>query len=44
MPFGRPALKTLIDRAIADIDARLPGADARLPMSNLNVRSPHTRG
>ncbi|MEW6612714.1 MAG: baseplate J/gp47 family protein [Pseudomonadota bacterium] len=37
MSFARPALKTLIDRAIADINARLPGADARLPMSNLNV-------
>lgn len=37
MPFARPTLKTLIERAIADIDARLPGADARLPLSNLNV-------
>ncbi len=37
MPFSRPTLRTLIDRAIADINARLPGADARLPMSNLNV-------
>lgn len=37
MSFARPTLKTLIDRAIADINARLPGADARLPMSNLNV-------
>lgn len=43
MPFARPTLKTLIDRAIADIDARLPGADARLPMSNLNVLA-HTHG
>lgn len=37
MSFARPTLKTLIDRAIADINARLPGADARLPLSNLNV-------
>lgn len=37
MSFARPTLKTLIDRAIADINARLPDADARLPMSNLNV-------
>lgn len=43
MPFARPTLKTLIDRAIADIDARLPGADARLPLSNLNVLA-HTHG
>lgn len=43
MPFARPTLRTLIDRAIADIDARLPGADARLPMSNLNVLA-HTHG
>ncbi|MDR1276375.1 MAG: baseplate J/gp47 family protein [Candidatus Accumulibacter sp.] len=37
MPFNRPTLKTLIDRAISEINARLPGADARLAMSNLNV-------
>lgn len=39
MPFARPTLKTLIDRAIAEINARLPNADARLPFSNLNVLS-----
>ncbi|MBK5914570.1 baseplate J/gp47 family protein [Rhodocyclus purpureus] len=39
MPFARPTLRTLIDRAIADINARLPDADARLPFSNLNVLS-----
>lgn len=39
MPFARPTLKTLIDRAIAEINARLPDADARLPFSNLNVLS-----
>lgn len=37
MPFARPDLPTLIDRAIADIESRLPGADARLRRSNLNV-------
>lgn len=37
MPFSRPDLPTLIDRAIADIESRLPGADARLRRSNLNV-------
>ncbi len=39
MPFTRPALADLIDRAVQDIDARLPGADARLRRSNLNVLS-----
>lgn len=43
MPFSRPTLKTLIDRAIADINARLPGADARLALSNLNVLA-HVHG
>jgi uncharacterized phage protein gp47/JayE len=37
MPFTRPPLKSLIDRSIADIHARLPGSDALLPVSNLNV-------
>lgn len=37
MPFSRPDLPTLIDRGIADIESRLPGADARLRRSNLNV-------
>lgn len=37
MPFARPDLPTLIDRAAADIESRLPGADARLRRSNLNV-------
>lgn len=37
MPFVRPDLPTLIDRAAADIESRLPGADARLRRSNLNV-------
>lgn len=43
MPFSRPTLRALVDRAIADFNARLPGADARLPMSNLNVLS-HVHG
>lgn len=37
MPFARPTLADLIDRAAADIATRLPGADARLRRSNLNV-------
>lgn len=37
MPFNRPDLPTLIERAVADLESRLPGADARLRRSNLNV-------
>lgn len=37
MPFNRPTLQELIDRAVNDINARLPGVDARLRRSNLNV-------
>lgn len=37
MGFEKPSLKTLVDRAKSDINARLPGADARLPASVLNV-------
>ena len=37
MPFQRPTLPTLIERAIADIESYLPGADARPRRSNLNV-------
>jgi uncharacterized phage protein gp47/JayE len=37
MPFARPSLTELSDRASADIEAALPGADARLRRSNLNV-------
>ena len=33
MPFNRPDLPTLIDRAVADLESRLPGADARLRRS-----------
>lgn len=39
MPFLKPTLRTILGRIIADINARLPGADARLPVSNLNVLS-----
>ncbi len=37
MPFTRPTLQQLVERAIADIEANLPGADARVRRSNLNV-------
>ncbi|SOD42339.1 baseplate J/gp47 family protein [Nitrosovibrio sp. Nv4] len=39
MPFSRPTLADLIERSISDIEARLPGVDARLRRSNLNVLS-----
>lgn len=39
MPLNRPTLQALIDRAIADISSRLPGTDARVRRSNLNVLS-----
>ena len=37
MSYDRPDLTTLIERATADIESRLTGADARLRRSNLNV-------
>ncbi|MFA6971623.1 MAG: baseplate J/gp47 family protein [Gallionella sp.] len=37
MPFNRPALTELIDRAESTIEASLPGTNARLRRSNLNV-------
>lgn len=37
MPFKRPSLADLVERVITDIQSRLPGADARLRRSNLNV-------
>lgn len=37
MAFNRPSLADLIDRAAADIEAGLPGSDARLRRSNLGV-------
>lgn len=37
MAFDRPTLSELVARAIADIETRLPGADARARRSNLAV-------
>ena len=37
MTFARPTLSELVERARGDIDARLPGADARLRHSVLDV-------
>lgn len=37
MAWIRPLLQTLIDRNQADIEASLPGTDARLRRSNLNI-------
>ena len=37
MPFNRPTLQDLIDRARADIESRLPGADAGLRRTLLGV-------
>lgn len=37
MSFTRPTLAALISDTEADFDSRLPGADARMPASNLNV-------
>lgn len=37
MPFSRPTLQQLIDRAASDIESRLPGTDARLRRSLLNI-------
>jgi uncharacterized phage protein gp47/JayE len=37
MTFIRPTLTELIQRAQADVDARLPGADSRVPRNALNV-------
>ena len=39
MPFNRPSLQALIDRATADITSRLPNASALLRRSNLYVLS-----
>jgi len=44
MPFEKPTLTNLNDAAIADIEARLPGADARLRRSNLNVLATTSAG
>lgn len=37
MPFARPSITDLIDRIAADIETQLPGVDARLRRSNLNI-------
>lgn len=37
MPFARPTLQQLVSRAAADIQAHLPGADARLRRTALGV-------
>lgn len=37
MALVRPAYKTVFDRYAATVETRLPGADARLPASDLNV-------
>jgi uncharacterized phage protein gp47/JayE len=37
MPFDRPTLRNLADRAISDINLRMPGSDARLRFSFENA-------
>lgn len=37
MAFDRPTLKTLVTRALADMNGRLTGAEARLSLAVLNV-------
>ncbi len=37
MPFARPEFEQILDRALSDIDVRLPGGDSRLPLSMLGV-------
>ncbi|MCP3653318.1 MAG: baseplate J/gp47 family protein [Herbaspirillum sp.] len=37
MPFDRPNLRELVTRALADINGRLTGAEARLSVATLNV-------
>lgn len=37
MPFSKPTLTDLVDTAESDLESRLPGADARLRRSILNV-------
>lgn len=37
MPYSRPTLADLVRASETELDTRLPGADARLPASNLNV-------
>lgn len=44
MSFARPTLSELVNRAKADIDARLPGADSRLSRSALGVLATTSAG
>lgn len=37
MPFERPTLQELVDRALADVESKLPGADTKLRRGNLQV-------
>ena len=37
MPFERPTLQELVERAIADTESRLPGADTKLRRGNLQI-------
>jgi uncharacterized phage protein gp47/JayE len=37
MPFNRPTLETLIGRNQGDIESNLPGTDAKVRRSNLNI-------
>lgn len=37
MAFNRPSMPELVERVTTDIESRLPGSDARLRRSNLNV-------
>lgn len=37
MPYTRPTLEQITQTAVAEIEARLPGADASLRFSNLNI-------
>lgn len=37
MPFNRPTLQTLVARAQGDIESNLPGTDAKVRRSNLNI-------
>lgn len=37
MPFNRPTLQTLIGRNQGDIESNLPGTDAKVRRSNLNI-------
>lgn len=37
MPLNRPTLPELIERAQTDVESRLPGADAKVRRTNLNV-------